>query len=153
MDQKELVLLSYLRQNARMSLTTLSRKTRIPISTIFDRLKKTRGSLIERHVSLIDFKQLGFSVKISTLLKVGKNQRKDALEYLQKFFNINTLCKVNNGYDFLFEAIFHDLREVEEFFDGLESKILVKKKEIFYIVDDIKKESFFADPAVVAYAV
>jgi len=148
---KDLLLLSYLRQNSRMSLTKLSKKTGIPISTIFDKIRKTHGSLIQRHVCLIDFSKLGFSVNVTILLKVGKNQRKEAGEYLKKFFNINSLLKINNGYDYLLDGVFHNLKELEQFFDVLETKFTLKKKDVYYTIEDIKREEFLADPSVLDY--
>jgi DNA-binding Lrp family transcriptional regulator len=151
MKKQDLVLMSYLRQNSRMSLTKLSRKTGIPISSIFDKLKKSTGTIIQKHVSLLDFEKLGFTVKVSVLLKVGKTQRKEAQDLLNKIFNVNTLLKINNGYDFMLEAVFQNLREVEEFFEGLDRKLTVKKKEVFYIIEDIKKEAFLSDPSLLPY--
>ncbi|MBD3319252.1 winged helix-turn-helix transcriptional regulator [Candidatus Woesearchaeota archaeon] len=151
MKKQDLVLMSYLRQNSRMSLTNLSKKTGIPISSIFDRLKKANGTLIQKHVSLLDFGKLGFSVKVSILLKVGKQEKEKVKDALVKFFNVNSLCKVNNGYDFLVEAIFHDLKELEDFFDALDKKFTIRKREVYYIIEDLKKEGFLSDPQLLSY--
>lgn len=151
MKKNDLLLMTYLRQNSRMSLTNLSKKTGIPISSIFDKLKNKYGSIIQKHVALIDFERLGFAVRVSVLLKVGKSKKEEAKNFLEKFFNVNSLFKINNGYDFLFEAVFHNLRELEDFFDAIENKFSVRKKEVFYIIEDIKKEEFLSDPDLLDY--
>jgi DNA-binding Lrp family transcriptional regulator len=150
-DKKELVLMSYLRQNSRMSLTKLSKKTGIPISSIFDKLKRRYGNIIMRHVSLLDFEQLGFSIKIHMLVKLGNKDKEECAETLAKLFNINNLYKVNNGYDYLFEALFRNLREVQQFNDALEKKFVIKKQQVHFIIDELKHESFMSDPALVEY--
>ena len=43
MKKKDQILLSYLRKDARMPLTKMSKKTNIPVSTLFDRLKVNEG--------------------------------------------------------------------------------------------------------------
>ena len=42
-DTKEQLILSQFRRNARENLTTTSKRIHIPISTIYDRLKKYEG--------------------------------------------------------------------------------------------------------------
>jgi len=39
LNKKDLLLISKLRENSRIKLTSLSKETSVPISTIFDRLK------------------------------------------------------------------------------------------------------------------
>ena len=39
MNTKDMKMIAHLRQDARMPLTKMSRRTGIPVSTIFDRLK------------------------------------------------------------------------------------------------------------------
>jgi DNA-binding Lrp family transcriptional regulator len=50
----DLKIISHLRKNSRESLTTLSRKTNIPVSTLFDKVKNKTGYYIKKiHVLLI----------------------------------------------------------------------------------------------------
>ena len=46
---KDLLLLNSLRENSRKSLTSLSKQTKIPVSTLFDRLKLLEKEDIIRH--------------------------------------------------------------------------------------------------------
>ena len=149
LSKEELLLLAHLRQNARMSLTRLSRRTGIPISTIFDKIKKTGDGYIRRNTALVDFERLGFSVKVSILLAVGKRHKKDVGVFLEKFFNINSLARINNGFDFLLEAFFRNIRELEQFIESLDSRFVIKRKEVHYIIQDLKQESFLSDPDLI----
>ncbi|MBR9691938.1 winged helix-turn-helix transcriptional regulator, partial [Candidatus Woesearchaeota archaeon] len=72
MNKKDLKIIAYLRQNARMPLTKMSRKTQIPVSTIFDRLKMNENSLIVKHTSLLDFSKLGYNTRANITLKVDR---------------------------------------------------------------------------------
>lgn len=144
--KKDLQIISNLRANSRQTLTSMSKKTKIPISTIYDRLKANEGSLIKKHTCLLDFNKLGFNTRANVLLRVDRSVREDIKEYLVKHRNVNSLAKINNNYDFLFEAVFRQIKELEEFLEQLEERFKVKSKQVFYIIEDVKREAFLADP-------
>lgn len=144
--KKDLLVMSYLRQNARMKLTTMSRLTRLPVSTIFDRMKHHEGGLIKRHICLLDFSMLGFHTRAKIMLRVGKKDKLTVKEYLKNNHNVNSMYKINNGYDFLAEVVFRNICDLEEFIESLEEKFDIRSKEVHYIIDDIKREEFMSDP-------
>ena len=142
LNQKDLLLLINLRQNARETLTRLSRKTNIPISTIYDKLKLFYGDIIKKHTSILDFARLGYNARVNIMLRVDKEQREQIKDFLARKDCINSVFKINNGYDFLAEGIFKDIREVEDFLETLDDKFKIKSKQIYYVVDEIKREGF-----------
>ena len=146
LQKKDLQIIAHLRQDARMSLTNMSKKTNIPISTIFDRLKLHEGNVIKKHVSLLDFNKLGYMTRANIVLKVDRAKRDELREHLLKNPQINSVYKVNNNYDFMIEGIFKHLKEMEEFMEKLEDRFKILDKKVYYLIDDIKKEEFMADP-------
>ena len=142
LSQKDLLLLRNLRVNARETLTRLSRKTSIPISTIYDKLKLFNGDIIKKHTSIIDFAKLGYNARVNIMLRVDKEQREDVRDFLARKDCINSVFKINNGYDFLAEGVFKDIREVEDFLEILDDKFKIKSKQIYYVVDEVKREGF-----------
>lgn len=144
--KKDLLMITCLRQDARQTLTDISRKIRIPISTIYDRLRYQENDIIVRHTTLLDFTKLGFNARVVMALKVERNSRDDIEQYLRGQGNINSLYKINNGYDFLIEGIFRHLKDFQEFVEGIEHKFPILEKQLFYIVDDMKREAFLSDP-------
>ncbi len=144
MDKKDAILLNYLRVDGRMPLTTMSKRTGVPISTFHDRLK--RSEAVRRVVALLDFRRLGYSAKAYLLLKAHRNYRDDLASYLYAHFHVNNIYKINNGYDFLIEVVFRDMKSVEDFIEEVEYRYKVRETVIHYIIDDIKREGFFADP-------
>lgn len=151
MKKTDLLIISSLRQNAREKLTEMSKKTRIPVSTIFDRIKMHEGNIIKKHTALVDFGKLGYNTRANIILKVNKNDREAMRDFLMNHHSINSAFKINNGYDFLIEAIFANIKEVEDFTDLLEEKFSIKAKQVFYIIDDLKKEEFLSNPSVLAF--
>ena len=148
--QQDLLFLSCLRQNARVKLTDLSRATRIPVSTLFDKIRafEARG-LIRRNTSLVRFEKFGFQAKALVVFSAKKKDRQKLLEVLDKSSNVNSLFRVNNEWDYMAEVVFLGVKEVEDFLDDIEELVKVKKKKIFYVIDELKRESFLANPKAV----
>jgi len=149
MKEKELLILANLRQNSRETLTSISHKTKVPISTIFDKMKSLEQDIITKHTTIVDFSKLGFSTRANMTLRVDKNERDRIKDYLEKHQNVNTIYKINNGYDFLIEAIFRNIRELEEFQENLDAKFKIKERQVYYIIEDIKREAFMSDPSLI----
>jgi len=147
---KEKILLSHFRQNARISLTTISRRTKMPVSTIFDKLKHYEQSFIRKHTTLVDFSKLGYLTRAEVMLKVSFDHRPQLKAFLLKHENVNTLFKVNNGYDFLAEVVFRHIKELEDFLELLERKYAIQEKTVYYVIEDICREEFMAKPELVA---
>ena len=142
--EKDKLILSYLRKDARASLTSMSRQTRIPVSTLYERIKKSE--IIKKHTSLLDFDKLGYSARAKVLLKVNKENREALRGFLCKCQFINELIKVNNGYDFLVEFVFQNMRELEHYLEALGNKFDIEDEKVYYVVDELKKECFMSNP-------
>ena len=148
MHQKDLKIIAHLRKDARIPLTRLSRKTKIPVSTIFDRLKAKEKDVIIKHTSLLDFNKLGFHTRANIAIRVEREDKDKIKEHLIKHEAINSVCRINNGYDYMIEGIFKQIKDMEEFLDVLENKFRILDKKTFFIIEDLKKEEFMADPQI-----
>jgi DNA-binding Lrp family transcriptional regulator len=149
MKRKDLLILTELRKNARETLTNMSKRTKIPISTIYERIKNNNGGVITKFTSLVDFNRLGFSTRANIMLRVHKSSKTEIVKCLKKHHNTNSLYKINNGYDLLIEGVFRHLKELEEFLDMLDEKFELQEKQVHYIIDDIKRETFLEDPQLI----
>ena len=138
------LILALLREDSRMTLTKMSKKTNIPISTLYQRLKSYKEGIVKRHTSLIDFTKLGFSARARVLLKVDKKKREDLRKFLLQSQFINELHKVNNGFDFMAELIFRNMKDLEEYVENLDEKFPLEQKKTFYIIDELKEEGFLS---------
>jgi DNA-binding Lrp family transcriptional regulator len=79
----------------------------------------------------------------------GPKDRQKLLELLDKSRNVNSLRKINNGWDYMAEVVFPGVKEVEEFIETIEEQIRLKGRKVFYIIDEIKRESFLSNPSTV----
>ena len=146
LNQKEMLILASLRNNARESLTKLSRKTSIPVSTLYDKIKIYENNLITRNTCLLDFSKLGFNTRVTILLKIKKEHKELIRETLSKNKSVNCFYKIMNKYDYLVEGVFKEIRNVETFLSDLEKQYDIEEKEVYYILEDIRKEAFLSNP-------
>jgi len=147
MKMSDLLIVSYLRQNARIKLTDMSRATKIPVSTLFDKIKTFEvHGLIRKNTALVRFERFGYQAKAMIVFSARKKDRQKLLELLNKNGNVNSLCRINNEWDYMVEVVFPGVKEVEDFLEDIEEQVNLKNKKIFYVIDEIKKEEFLANP-------
>lgn len=148
-DRKELLILSSLRQNSRRTLTNMSKQINLPISTIYDRLKGYQDDLITKHTSLLKFSSLGYHARATILIKASRLKKDCLRDYLLKSNSVNNFFKVNNGYDFLVEAIFKSVVDLDSFLECLDSDYEIEDKVVCYVIEDLKREAFLSSPEYV----
>ena len=148
MNPKTLQLLTCLRQNSREKLTIISKKTNIPISSLFDMLRELQGGLITKSTVLLNFDKLGFHTRAKVFLKVKKENKEKLKHHLIFHPNINTIYKVNNGWNFLIETIHKNIKELDQFLENLEDKYQIEDKQIHYLIEEIKKEGFHSSSSL-----
>ena len=139
LPKKDLLILTELRQNARETLTNISKKTSTPISTIYDRLKSYKDNIVTKYTTLIDFSKLGYNARANIMVKVDRSVRGEAKNFLLNCHNINSVYKISNGFDFLIEGVFRNVKDVEDFIDVLGGKFKLDKIQVHYVIEDLKK--------------
>lgn len=150
---KDLVIVSHLRQDARITLTRMSRETRIPVSTIFEKIRDYKETgLIKKNTAIVSFEKFGYSTKALIFFSAQREDRAKLAEILQNSPNVNSLSRINSGWDFMAEVIFPNYKEIEEFLEGIEGKAALKDRKVFYVIEDLKKEEFLSNPKTMAYS-
>jgi DNA-binding Lrp family transcriptional regulator len=140
LKESDLLILNHIRDNSRQSLVKISKKTNMPVSTIFDKLSKLENGIISRHVSLLDFSKLGYGLMVNFSIKTrNKEKTKD---FLLNYPNVNSLYRVSPSFDFYIECIFKDLKDLGKFKEKF-SNVGINDFEENFIVDEIKREEFF----------
>jgi len=142
--KRDMLLMTYFRRNARENLTQISRLTRIPVSTIFDKLHDFEKELIQKHTALVDFKKLGFDIRINMLFKVARDSREEFKDFLMGNEHVNSVFRINNGYDYMMEGIFRDMSDLQKFTEMLDRFKIEAKQELF-VLEDLKRESFLSE--------
>lgn len=146
MKPKDEKILQMIRHNSRMNLTTMSRKTGIPVSTIFDSLKSYDGKLIKKFTAILDFQKLGYVVRAKVFLKIPPEERGKVKSYLIAHPNVNSVWRVNNGFDFAADCFFRDIRQSEDFLEDMEMRYAIADKTAYHVIEEIAIEKAMCGP-------
>ena len=130
------MILAHLRENSRQSLSKISKGTKIPVSTIYEKIKQNKNGAIKKFTSILDFPALGYHIRAHVLVKDTEGLQ----DFLMEHKNVNSVFQLNEGYDFAVDCIFRYMSDVKEFMDELEK--LDVKKEVYYVTNELKREDF-----------
>lgn len=145
MKKNDYVILEQVREDARMKLTVMSKRTGIPVSTIHDRLKAGVDGAITKMVALLDFRLLGYTVRATIILKVDRGDRESVRAFLSASKQVNNLYKINNGFDFMIDGVFQYLQDLEKFVEELEDQFSIKDKQVYYVIEEVVREKFMGE--------
>jgi DNA-binding Lrp family transcriptional regulator len=137
--KKELLVLSALRRNARMSFLEISKNTGLTVSTLMKSVSDLSEELIKKYSCILNFSKLGFKFNVVFLIKVKMEKRAELLKLLEEL-NVNNAYRINDDFDYYVEAVFHDADSYDAFKRALEdcSENLLE----FFIVENVIKEGF-----------
>jgi DNA-binding Lrp family transcriptional regulator len=141
---KDLEIICNLRENARSQLKEIGHRVGMPVSTVFEKMKALKSNYIRKFTCILDYDKLGYPVRAKILIRTRKEDRQALTHFLVASGSVNSVFKINNGYDFIVEGIFKSIFEVEAFLEQMYSKHKVKT-EVFYVVQNIKEEGFLAN--------
>jgi len=141
LDDKDLKILSHLRSNSRKSVTEISKAVGMPVTTVFDRIRSREQDVIERYTCLLNFKRLGFHTNARIALKVA--MKDDFEEYITKHPAVNSVEKIDMGYDYMIHVVFKDIEGLRGFLEDID-RFGIEEKRVYHVIDDVEKEKVFA---------
>ena len=113
-DEKDLALLYYLSQDARMSLLTLGKKTHLSSDAVFYRIKKLiRAKYLTEFRPVINFDALSYSLQ-AILIKARRSKTTDALfrQYLRTDLNVLWAAELFGEWDYILYVLDHHQEEI-----------------------------------------
>ena len=147
-SKNELALISHLRKNSRESYLRLSKATGIPVSTLFGMIRRFNSRKLTRHTVLLDFSQIGFTLRAAVMLRVDRGQREALAKHLKNSGFLNSLLRITGGFDYLCECVFSNHAELEEFVEGIKEKFTVQQLSVHPVVEELEKEAFLSEPSL-----
>ncbi len=140
LSQKDVTVLNQLRKDSRSRLTDLAAQLEIPVTTLYGKMRSWEKNLIKKHTCLIDFTKLGYFKSIYFVLK-AKEKKVELRDFLHSHPQVNSLLRINYGFDFLLECIFRDEKEATQFMEELEEKFH-PEMQMLNVIEELKKEEF-----------
>ena len=139
LTSKHFAILTQLRNDARLSLAEVSRRTGIASSTVFDYYQDLFEEAVIKHAAMPDFKKLGYPLRKKFLVR-GK-QRDKVLAWLKNHGLVNNLYRVD-GWDAYFDAYFTDANELETFRETLAQELQPRSLQELDVLEELKHEAF-----------
>ncbi len=146
MNKNDMLIVSHLRKDARAPILSMSSTLQLCRVTITQRLRKLQRTIIHRYTALIDFRKLGFSVRIVLCISLASYDKDIFCRYIQQHPCVNNLYHAVQGADYLVEMLFPTQEEAEHFLTALDSAFSIVKQHVYYLDQEIIRESFFPDP-------
>lgn len=142
-SNKDAEILSHLRKNAREKVTVISKRIKVPVTTVYDRIRSNeKKGIVNKHVTLLNFPKLGYNSNVVVALKVAREKKNQLEEFLTNHPNVNSLYKTDFGHDFLAELVFEDMSRFREFIETTEARFELSDTKIFNLIQEVKKEGF-----------
>lgn len=141
-DIKDIQIVSQLRENARIPFCDIGRTVKLCRSTVAEKVKAFQFSIIRRYTCLIDFRAVGYTVRLSFLITLAGGDKAVFSRYMQHHPNTNNLYKTRGNGDYLVEMVFQTQQDAEEFLSALQNAFTIHAFHVFFIEQDVLRESF-----------
>ncbi|MFH1850334.1 MAG: Lrp/AsnC family transcriptional regulator [archaeon] len=144
-SKKDIEIIAHLRRDGRKKITDIAKDTGIPVTTIYDRVRSHKKRFVKKHTALLDFEMLGLLSKAHLAIKADRDSRLELQMFMQDTPNVNSLYRVNLGYDYIAETVFRNMAELHNFAEQLERDFKCRV-EVFNVVEELKREDFLTEP-------
>lgn len=122
-DEKDSQILEELRKNAKLTTSQISKKTRIPITTIHNRIKKLeKEKIIKNYTLSLDFEKLGKPLTAYILLTINqtlpshkKISQEDVGKKIKTFEDVETVDMVTGATDILIKVRSKSMNDLNDF--------------------------------------
>ena len=115
-DARDLSLLGELRKDASLSEKKLAKKTRIPVTTVHNRLKRLNlERVITQYTVRIDFSKLGQPITAYVLVKAAPQaDQKKLMDHIANLPNIFEVAMITGEFDILVKARVQNMGALNE---------------------------------------
>ncbi|MGB9748689.1 MAG: Lrp/AsnC family transcriptional regulator [Candidatus Woesearchaeota archaeon] len=146
MKKEDLFIISNLRRDARQPLTAISKQLRIPVSTLYEKIRELEGSVIKKYTAIPNYEKLGFNLRIIYFLSFKeKHEENEKLRvFLINHHNVNSVFRISGDYNFVVDCIFRSVQEMHDFAMEIE-RFEIEKKKICYVMNELKVENFLIE--------
>ena len=144
MQQKEKEIIKYLRGGKRVNISEIARELKLPVSTVRDRIKRIEDKYVIKRSSLLDFRKIGYSANIMLAVKINSKQKFEFLDFLKGQKCVNSIYRVNSGYNFFLEVVCRDSLQLINWIEKIKARFTLEINP-FQILKVEKKEIFIPD--------
>ena len=131
-DETDLLILSLLKDNARISIKSIAEKTYLSSTAISARIEKLEKSgYIEGYVTKINSQAFGLKIKAFIFLQVEPVQKQEFYPYVRACKNVVECSCITGEYSMLLEVLFASTDELDHFIGELQHFGKTKTQIVF----------------------
>ena len=122
-DEKDFIILNLLKENSKLTSRQIYKKTKIPITTIHNRIKKMEELRVIKNFTVnLNYKKLGqpilayILITINYILPSGSRiDQEDVAKKIRALQNVEEIYMVTGGIDMFVKSRFKDIDELYNF--------------------------------------
>ena len=115
MDETDKKILNALSENARTSISTISKKTGIPNSTISNRIHKLEeNNTIEQYTTIFNPEKIGVNITALIIIQTETEKHENVEIELPKLEQVNQVYSISGEYDILIKVWAKNLEELND---------------------------------------
>lgn len=146
LDETDFKILDVLKENSKLSTHKISKKIAVPITTVFNRIKKLeKESLIKKYSIILDEKKLGRILTAYIFMRYNMAvwnkapAREELRKQLSALPNVEEIKYILGRFDILLKAKNRDINELNELLLTRLRKIPgIGQTETFIVLEDVK---------------
>ena len=137
MDKKDYLIIKELRENSRISIKKIAKKTKIRPSTVHQRIHKLiRNETIEKFTVKLNNKKVEENFIVFVLIKTNTEIKKDLFDK----YNVKEVFGVTGQYDLILKLKFKDVENFNDFILDLRKVPGIKETLTMVSTKTIKEE-------------
>ena len=137
MDKKDYLIIKELRENSRISIKKIAKKTKIRPSTVHQRIHKLiRNETIEKFTVKLNNKKVEENFIVFVLIKTNTEIKKDLFDK----YNVKEVFGVTGQYDLILKLKFKDVEDFNDFILDLRKVPGIKETLTMVSTKTIKEE-------------
>lgn len=142
MDETDKKICNILTENSRISISSISKKTGIPNSTISNRIHKLEEKkIIKQYTTVLDHEKIGINITAMIIIQTETEKHENVEKQLPKLEEVTHVYSISGEYDVLIKVEAMNLEELNEI---INSKIRtidgIEELRELIVMEELKNE-------------
>lgn len=142
MDETDKKICNILTENSRISISSISKKTGIPNSTISNRIHKLEEKkIIKQYTTILDHEKIGINITAMIIIQTETEKHENVEKQLPKLEEVTHVYSISGEYDVLIKV---EARNLEELNEIINSKIRtidgIEELRELIVMEELKNE-------------
>ena len=141
LDEKDLIILSHLIDNSRLSYREIARKTGLSSPTVIKRIQRLEEEgIIKRYTVEVDYSKLGYNLPVIIDVRVARGKLFEVEKQIASHPNVLAVYDITGEFDVSVIALFRGREDLDAFVKELQRIKYVERTYTKIILNIIKED-------------